>query len=94
MKWWEKLCCKCGVCCYKKKIVDGLWKIDFNDPCEYMELQSKTCMIYEKRFEMCRDCKKMTIIKALFADFLPDNCGYVQFFERLGFFKIIKRRKI
>jgi uncharacterized cysteine cluster protein YcgN (CxxCxxCC family) len=94
MKWWENLCRKCGICCLKKKFADGAWIINSNNPCEYFDVESNLCFVYENRFKMCRDCKKMTVFKALFADFLPDNCGYVDFFSKKGFFKIIKRKKI
>ncbi|MCL2295099.1 MAG: hypothetical protein FWC36_09590 [Spirochaetes bacterium] len=94
MKWWENLCQKCGYCCFKKKLVDGVWVINFNNPCEYLDIESNLCFFYEKRFEMCPECKKMTIFKALFGDFFPDTCGYVVFFRKMGFFKIIKRKKI
>ncbi|MCL2706290.1 MAG: hypothetical protein FWE72_08815 [Spirochaetaceae bacterium] len=94
MKWWENLCHKCGICCFKKKTIDGVCIIDFNAPCEYLDVESNLCFVYEKRFKKCDDCKRMTVFKALFADFLPDNCGYVEFFKNLGFFKIIRRKKI
>jgi len=95
MKWWENLCRKCGFCCLKKEFVDnGVCVINFNNPCEYLDVESNLCFVYEKRFEICHECKKMTLFKALFADFLPDDCGYVDFFRKCGIFKIFKRKKL
>ncbi len=78
----------------KKKCINKTWIIDFNDPCEYLDIESNLCFVYEKRFKLCADCRKMTIFKALFVDFLPDNCGYVDFLRKIGFYKIIKRKKL
>ena len=91
MKWWENLCQKCGFCCFKKKLADEIWIIDFNNPCEYLDTESNLCFIYEKRFKICRECKKMTIFRALSGEFLPDNCGYVNFLRKKLFFKRIKK---
>jgi len=89
MKWWENLCRKCGYCCFKKELTGRVWITNINNPCEYLDIESNLCFIYEKRFKICKSCKKMTIFKALFADFLPGNCGYVYFFRKFGFLKNI-----
>ena len=94
MKWWENLCHKCGICCFTKRTVNGVCIINYNSPCEYLDVESNLCFVYENRFKTCHDCKKMTVLRALFADFLPDTCGYVDFFRKMGFLKLIKRKKI
>ncbi|MCP5514422.1 MAG: hypothetical protein H7A26_03035 [Spirochaetales bacterium] len=91
MKWWENLCNKCGICCLKKKVIDGNCIIDKNSPCQYLDIESNRCLVYEKRFILCRECRKMTIFHALFSSYLPDDCGYVVFFRKGGFLKIFTK---
>ncbi|MCL2792870.1 MAG: hypothetical protein FWD87_07240 [Spirochaetaceae bacterium] len=93
MKWWENLCNKCGFCCLKKEYVNGAWIINSNNPCEYLDVKSNLCFVYEERFKICPECKKMTIFEALFEDFLPITCGYVKFFRKIGFIKLLKVKK-
>lgn len=79
---WEQLCKGCGVCCYEKKFSFTMgYYTDFSSPCRYLDEQTRRCTVYEKRFEVCKECKKMTIFHALFADFLPHSCGYVERFR-------------
>ncbi|MDX9802265.1 MAG: hypothetical protein RBT69_13125 [Spirochaetia bacterium] len=90
MRWWENLCRKCGFCCLKKKMIDGICIIDKNSPCQYLDIESNQCFVYENRFQMCPECKKMTVFKALFNSYLPDDCGYVVFFRKAGFIKYLQ----
>jgi uncharacterized cysteine cluster protein YcgN (CxxCxxCC family) len=61
--------------------------IDYNRPCSYLDVETGGCLVYEERFRTCRSCIPMTVFHALFADYLPGNCGYV-----LKFRPWIKRR--
>lgn len=79
---WEQLCKGCGVCCYEKKLSFTVgYYTDFSSPCEYLDEETRLCAVYEKRFSVCKACKKMTILHALFSDFLPADCGYVEKFR-------------
>ena len=79
---WASFCKQCGICCYQKKFdfLHGYFT-DFTSPCRYLDTVKKTCRVYNDRFKVCRACSKMTILHALFADFLPSTCGYVEKFR-------------
>ncbi|MEW5814071.1 MAG: hypothetical protein AB1798_01580 [Spirochaetota bacterium] len=86
-KKWESHCKKCGICCYEKHYTpSGRLYIDFNAPCMYLNLKNNTCAVYDKRFSVCVDCKKLTIFHAMFSGYLPDSCGYVEKYRKLRFF--------
>jgi len=38
----------------------------------------RLCTVYASRFAVCEQCKKMTILHAMFVKWLPPHCGYVQ----------------
>lgn len=40
------------------------------------------CTVYDRRFEMCRECRRVTIFHALFDPGMPPQCGYVQYYRR------------
>lgn len=77
-KIWEDLCNGCGLCCYEKEFNDEIIFINMNRPCEYLEVCSNRCTIYNKRLEINSDCKKVNLFEALFNPYLPGTCGYVK----------------
>jgi uncharacterized cysteine cluster protein YcgN (CxxCxxCC family) len=79
---WDAICRKCGSCCYEKDRRNGAIVTDWRAPCRFLEESTRLCMVYEKRFRACPECKKMTIVHALFAPYLPETCGYVRKFRR------------
>ena len=76
----------------QKKVIEGVCFIDMNDPCEFLDPETKKCMVFESRFKMCPDCRKMTVLHPFFCSYLPDTCGYVEFFRKWGWLKMIKSR--
>jgi len=78
---WEALCKHCGSCCYKKEVYENHLITDSNEPCKYFNTDINICIVYENRFKICRECRKMTIFHALFSSYLPDTCGYVEKFR-------------
>ena len=81
MQWWERICKRCGVCCYEKRRTSTGLITDLNAPCAYLDEQTRLCTVYPRRFSVCRECRKMTIFHALFSSYLPDSCGYVETFR-------------
>jgi uncharacterized cysteine cluster protein YcgN (CxxCxxCC family) len=80
---WESICRRCGICCYKKtRALAGL-KIDFKNPCRFLDVKTKQCTVYDRRFDVCPTCKKVNIFKALFSPYLPESCAYVQKFRKM-----------
>ena len=94
---WEGICLECGQCCcekvsgrliakQKRRIsgtmsVNRRYFIDYSRPCSFLDIENGRCLVYEKRFKQCRSCIPMTIFHALFAGYLPENCGYVRKFR-------------
>nr|WP_082002979.1 YcgN family cysteine cluster protein [Geobacter sp. OR-1] len=73
---WENLCHQCGRCCFEKlENEDGT--IFFTaTPCRYLDVVSRQCKVYERRFEINPDCIALTpeLVRSL--DWLHDKCGY------------------
>jgi uncharacterized protein len=52
--------------------------INTKRPCAYLSVETGLCMVYEKRFKVCPDCKKVTLSRARFSSLLPAECAYVR----------------
>jgi uncharacterized cysteine cluster protein YcgN (CxxCxxCC family) len=76
---WEKICRRCGACCYDK-LVDENDKLIKKTPCRFLDLETRMCKVYEHRFEIEKDCIKLTPENIKKFDWLPDDCGYVVYF--------------
>ncbi len=73
---WESLCKQCGTCCFEK-VEDESGTIFFTRiPCRYLDVSTRRCKIYDRRFEIYPDCIQLTeaLVKEL--DWLHDDCGY------------------
>ena len=76
-KEWESICCRCGFCCLHR-----LNKKDSDDAyftqvaCRYLDLGTCLCTIYENRFQIDKDCEKITPNNLLALKWLPKFCGY------------------
>ena len=78
---WEGLCRQCGLCCYEKD-VRGLEVVtNWRRPCRYLDLSTRQCTVYEKRFHVCPECHPMTLRHAMFVTWLPETCGYVRHYR-------------
>ncbi|MCD6527343.1 MAG: hypothetical protein J7K75_10170 [Desulfuromonas sp.] len=71
---WEGLCQRCGRCCYGK--------VDYNDqiyltavPCEFLDLHSRQCTIYEQRCSMKKECVPLSP-EVIALGVLPEGCPY------------------
>jgi uncharacterized cysteine cluster protein YcgN (CxxCxxCC family) len=75
---WEQQCLRCGTCCFEK-IEDENGRIFFTQtPCRYLDIHSRECRIYRRRFTVNPECVKLTpeLVKTL--PWLHDECGYVR----------------
>jgi len=73
---WEAICRKCGRCCYEK-LEDGRGKIIYTqNACEYLDRESKSCSIYDRRFELNPLCVQLTPELAPVLSWLPADCAY------------------
>jgi len=84
-EWWDSHCHQCALCCYEKiQQEDGSWFIDLSRPCPWLDEETRLCTVYENRFEVNPRCRRITVVRSLFAAYLPSSCGYVRAF-RPGF---------
>lgn len=87
---WEARCRQCGTCCFEK-YYDHRNRLIYTDiPCRYLDVTSRQCRIYDRRFEINPTCTKLTpeLLPTLF--WLPEDCGYRPF---LSVPPRVKRRK-
>lgn len=77
---WEQICEKCGLCCFEK-IEDDDGTIFFTStPCRYLDIVTRECKIYSRRFEIYPDCVQLTETLVREIPWLHDECGYRKIF--------------
>lgn len=75
-KLWESLCKQCGLCCFEK-IEDERGNIFYTQtPCRYLDVVSRQCSIYTRRFAINPICIKLTPELVGTLRWLPSDCGY------------------
>lgn len=75
---WESICARCGLCCFEK-LEDDSGTIFFTQtPCRYLDVVTRECRIYERRFTINPECVQLTpeLVKDL--NWLHDDCAYRQ----------------
>lgn len=78
---WEVLCKRCGRCCFEKvRRADGTVGLT-DQPCTYLNLTSRLCEVYERRFEVCPDCLPLTEKNLAEIEWLPEDCGYAEYYR-------------
>jgi len=73
---WELLCDGCGKCCLNKLEIKG--KIKFTRAaCRFLDCKNCLCRIYEHRFEVVPDCKRVDFAAIREKPrWLPKTCAY------------------
>ncbi len=74
---WESLCRRCGECCFEKWIDEDGTIIPTGVPCRYLDVVSRQCTVYHKRFEVGEECVSLTPKVVRSVRWLPETCGYV-----------------
>ncbi len=73
---WESLCGQCGLCCFEK-IEDESGTVFFTaTPCRYLDVVTRRCVIYDRRFEINPECVKLTEELVRELNWLHDDCAY------------------
>lgn len=73
---WDSYCKRCGMCCFEK-IEDERGNIFYTQtPCRYLDVVSRRCKIFERRFEICSKCMQLTPELVRTLRWLPPDCGY------------------
>jgi uncharacterized cysteine cluster protein YcgN (CxxCxxCC family) len=73
---WDSRCLQCGRCCFEK-IENERGAIFYTmTACRFLDVESRQCKIFERRFEINPSCIKLTpeLVKTL--RWLPRDCGY------------------
>jgi uncharacterized cysteine cluster protein YcgN (CxxCxxCC family) len=74
---WESLCDGCGICCLEK-VEDGrtgeVRLIGVS--CDYLDLETCRCIIYEVRMVANPRCTELTPQNIVEKEWLPPNCAY------------------
>lgn len=72
---WEARCNRCGQCCYEKIEYEG--DIYYTDePCEFLDTDTKLCQVYATRHQQKSDCSPLTP-RQVGRGLLPKDCPYV-----------------
>lgn len=73
---WDSRCKKCGRCCFEK-IEDERGNIFYTlTACRFLDVVSRECKIFERRFEINPSCIKLTPELVQTLRWLPRDCGY------------------
>ncbi len=70
----EALCTRCGKCCYKKVII-GRTVFITPFPCEFLDTDTNTCTVYDRRHELNPECLNME--DGIKHSAFPADCDYV-----------------
>lgn len=73
---WEKICAGCGLCCLVKYEDDDGTVTYSRFACNYLDLETKKCTIYENRFEKNPLCHRVTVDTVIGKKVLPASCAY------------------
>lgn len=73
---WDSLCNQCGLCCFEK-LEDSRGKIIYTQTaCRYLDVITRRCKVFERRFEINPNCVKLTAELVPQLHWLPASCGY------------------
>jgi len=93
--YWDGICRRCGLCCFEKHYrfrrsprgntapsASSRFYIELDEPCSYLDTETRLCTVYRNRLKVCRACGRLTLFHALFAGYLPRDCAYVRKFQK------------
>jgi len=74
---WESLCDGCGLCCLEKLEDKYTGTIKYTSvACEYLDMTTCRCLIYENREFINADCIQLNPDKVKQIKWLPETCAY------------------
>ena len=74
--YWESLCDRCGLCCFEKIEADSGTIFFTRTSCRYLDLVTRECRVYERRFAVNPECVKLTPELVRELPWLHDGCSY------------------
>jgi uncharacterized protein len=75
-KKWESLCKQCGTCCFEKIENDNGTIFFTQTPCRYLDVVTRKCRIYSRRFKINPECIQLTKSLVRELSWLHDDCAY------------------
>ena len=75
---WEAICEQCGLCCFEKIENENGTIFFTSTPCRYLDITTRQCKIYDRRFDINPECVKLTPETVRKIRWLHDECGYVK----------------
>lgn len=75
---WEERCNQCGFCCFEKFENDRGTIFYTQTPCRYLDVVTRQCKVYERRFNINPECVQLTPALVESLAWLPPGCGYRQ----------------
>lgn len=76
---WEAICRRCGKCCYEKVDLGGGIIRYTDEPCAYLDTESKLCKVYHNRGDVEPDCIALTEHLVRTLTWLPEDCAYSEY---------------
>ena len=73
---WDDRCLQCGRCCFEKIENDRGTIFYTQTACRFLDVVSRTCKIFERRFEINPGCVQLTPELVRTLRWLPHDCGY------------------
>ena len=73
---WEDICQRCGLCCFEKWIDERDRIITTSVPCRHLDIVTRECRVYHKRFAVGEGCVKLTPEVVATVNWLPELCAY------------------
>lgn len=73
---WEAHCRQCGLCCFEKYTDGNGRHRTTRIACRYLDVVTRQCRVYQKRFTTGEICLKLTPEIVSQADWLPEECAY------------------
>ena len=75
-KRWESKCNQCGFCCFEKIENDNGTIFYTQTPCRYLDVVTRRCKVYNKRFNINPECIQLTPELVAKLKWLHPECGY------------------
>ena len=75
---WEAICEQCGLCCFEKIENENGTIFFTRTPCRYLDINTRQCKIYDRRFDINPECVKLTPESVNNLRWLHNECGYVK----------------
>ena len=72
----ENACLRCGRCCRMRVSVGGEVFVLPWSRCPHLDIETKLCRVYDKRFETRAEC--LTVEEGIKARAYPRDCPYVK----------------